>query len=290
MSHPYRSEKQAALPPVNRTHWPVRRAWTSLLTASRAAYTLAALGSPFLFDAICPGPGAWLGLALPAIVTAAVYLYAHALAKASHAAREKFVASDVEAALRDFEPLLAKSRLLPSAQAVIALNVGACYTYMGRADVAMELFDAVEEADAMRLEHRPVLWRYQAIARAAQGDLWGARKARGALPAELGWIDALLLCRERRYAELIRHADAGDFIFNAEKSPYTEATLRALALFVAFGWSAMDASPLEGRAPADEEAKALARARSATPGQARSILGLLAGWPELRRYAEAHLP
>ncbi|NOU34122.1 MAG: hypothetical protein HOO96_40035 [Polyangiaceae bacterium] len=289
MSHPYRSEEQAALPPVDRTHWPARRAWTSVLTASRAAYTLAALGSPFVFDAIYPGPGALVGVALAGVVTAVVYLGAHALAKASHAARDKFVASDVVGALRDFEPLLAKSRLLPGAQAVIALNVGACYTYLGRADVAVELFDAVEEADTMRLEHRPVLWRYQAIARATQGDLWGARKARGALPGELGWIDALLLCRERRYAELIRHADAGDFTLSAEKTPYTESTLRALSLFVAFGWSAVGASPLEGRVPADEEAKALAIVRGATPGQRTSILGLVAGWPELRRYAEAHL-
>ena len=289
MSHLYRSEEQAALPPVDRRHWPARRAWTSLLTASRAAYTLAALGSPFVFDAIYPGPGALVGLALAVVVTAAVYLHAHAVAKASHGARDKFVASDVEGALRDFEPLLAKSRLLPTAQAIIALNVGACYTYIGRADVAVELFDAVEEADTMALEHRPVLWRYQAMARAVQGDLWGARKARGALPAELGWLDALLLCRERRYAELIRHADAGDFVLSSEKTPYTDSTLRALSLFVAFGWSAVGTSPLEGRVPADEEAKALAIVRGATPGQRTSILGLIAGWPELRAYAKAHL-
>lgn len=289
MSHPYRSEQQAALPPVNRAHWPARRAWTSLLTASRAAYALAAIGSPFLFDALYPGPGAWAGLALVAVVTAAVYLHAHALAKASHAARDKFVGNDVEGALRDFGPLLAKSRLLPAAQAVVALNIGACYTYLGRADVAVELFDAVEEADTMRLEHRPVLWRYQAIARAVQGDLWGARKARGALPGELGWIDALLLCRERRYADLIRHADAGDFMLSTEKTPYTESTLRALSLFVAFAWSAVESSPLQGRVPSDEEAKALAIVRGAAPGERTSILGLVAGWPELRRYAETHL-
>ncbi len=289
MSHPYRSEEQAALPPVDRTHWPARRAWTSLLTASRAAYALAAVGSPFLFDMIYPGPGAWLGVVLVVLVTAVVYAHAHAVAKASDAGREKFVATDVQAALHDLEPLLATSRLLPAAQAVIALNVGACYTYLGRADVAVDLFDAVEEADTMRIEHRPVLWRYQAMARAVQGDLWGARKARGALPGELGWIDALLLCRERRYAELIRHADAGDFILASEKTPYTESTLRALSLFVAFGWSMVEASPLDGRVPADEEAKALAIVRGATPGQRTSILGLVAGWPELRRYAEAHL-
>ncbi len=288
MSHRYRSEEQAALPPVSRDHWPARRAWTSLLT-SRVAYALAAVGSPFLFDAVYPGPGAWAGLVLVVAVTAAVYVHAHAIAKASHAARDKFVANDVEGALRDFEPLLAKSRLLPAAQAVVALNIGACYTYMGRADVAVELFDAVEEADTMRVEHRPVLWRYQAMARAVQGDLWGARKARGALPSELGWIDALLLCRERRYADLIRHADAGDFMLSAEKTPYTEATLRALSLFVAYAWSAVGTSPLAGRVPADEEAKALAIVRGAAPGQRTSILGLLSGWPELRRYAEAHL-